>query len=399
MSVEPRRHVSGIATLLVVFCGLSAPPAFAQSSVSDVLSFLVTNQTVVTDDFVKDQQAAAATRDTIFRLLQVELATLPIGSSTGGFIYRFNPALGTMERASDSFGPFYLERALTSGRGQTSIGFTYRHARFDTLDGRELRDGTLVTTANRLANESAPFDVERLTLRLEAGTFTLFGSYGVTDRLDIGAAVPIVDLSLSGERLNVYRGAVFQQAVGSASVTGVADVALRAKYSVVQTREVGVAANLELRLPTGNEEQFLGAGKAAFHASAIASVEGRRIGSHFKAGVAAGGVSNEIDFGAAIVLAATPRFNVVGEIFGRRLSELARIAEVSAPHPQLPNVATTRLLPESIGVNTVLALAGFKWNVGGTWLLNANVLFPLTNNGLTGRPTPTVALDYTFDRR
>jgi hypothetical protein len=399
MTVESGRHLTRIVALAAVFAGLCSRAAFAQGSVSDVLSFLVTNQAVITDDFVKDQQAAAATRDTIFRFLQVELATLPISSSTGGFIYRFNPTLGTMERASDSFGPFFLERALTSGRGQTSIGFSYRHSRFDTLDGRELRDGTLVTTANRLANEPAPFDVERLTLRLATGTYTFFGSYGVTDRLDISAAVPIVDLTLSGERLNVYRGAVFQQATGSASVTGLADVALRAKYSILQTREAGVAANVEVRLPTGNEEQFLGAGSAAFHASAVASVEGRRIGSHFRAGFVAGGVSDEVDFGAAVVLAATSRFNIVGEIFGRKLSELTRIAEVTAPHPQLPNVATTRLLPESVGANTAFALAGFKWNFAETWLLNANVLFPLTSNGLTGRPTPSIAIDYTFDRK
>jgi hypothetical protein len=399
MTADRRRKWTRLVVLVTAFCGLPSAAAFAQNSVSDVLSFLVTNQAVLTGDFVKDQQAAAATRDTIFRFLQVELATLPISSSTGGFIYRLNPSLGTMERVSDSFGPFFLERALTSGRGQTSIGFTYRQSRFDTLDGRHLRDGTLVTTANRLANESEPFDVERLTLELDAGTFTLFGSYGVTNRLDIGAAVPIVDLKMSGERLNVYRGAVFQQAVGSASVTGLADIALRAKYSIVQAREAGLAANVELRLPTGKEEQFLGAGSAAFHASAIASVEGRRIGAHFKAGFATGGVSDEVNFGAAIVVAASSRFNVVGEIFGRKLSELTRIAEVTAPHPLLPNVATTRLLPETVGANTVLALAGFKWNFAETWLLNANVLFPMTNTGLTGRPTPSIAIDYTFDRK
>lgn len=265
MPAEPRAARGCLVSVLLVLWCLPSERAFAQDTVSDVLSFLVTNQSVITDDFVKDQQAAAATRDTISRFLQVELAALPISSSTGGFIYRLNPALGTMERASDSFGPFFLERALTSGRGQTSIGFTYRQSRFDSLDGRDLRDGTLVTTANRLANESEQFDVELLTLRLEANTFTLFGNYGITDRLDVGAAVPIVDLALSGERLNVYRGSVFQQAVGSAFVTGVADIALRAKYSLVQTRDVGVAADVDLRLPTGSEEQLLGAGSTAVH--------------------------------------------------------------------------------------------------------------------------------------
>ena len=88
MPAEPRGTRDALVALLAVVCGLPTHAAFAQDSVSDVLSFLVTNQAVITDDFVKDQQAAAATRDTIFRFLQVELATLPISSSTGGFIYR-----------------------------------------------------------------------------------------------------------------------------------------------------------------------------------------------------------------------------------------------------------------------------------------------------------------------
>ena len=381
--------------------GLLSPVAASaqDSSVSEVLSFLVTNQAVATGDFIKDQQAAAATRDTISRFLQVELSALPIGSSTGGFIYRLNPTLGTMERVSDSFGPFFLERAATSGRRQTSIGFTYRHSRFDRLDGRDLRDGTLVTTANRLATEAEPFDVEMLSLRIEASTYTLFGSFGVSDRLDIGAAVPIVDLSLSGERLNFYRGSVFQQAIGSAFVTGLADVSVRAKYSVAQTDHIGVAAHADLRLPTGKEEQLLGAGKAALHVAAIASIEHGRFGTHLRAGFGKGGASDEVEFGAAAVVAATSRFNLVGEVFGRRLSALARVSDVTAPHPDIPNVATTRLLPLATGTSTVLALVGCKWNLTRTWLLNANVLFPLSDTGLTGRPTPSIALDYTFDRR
>lgn len=384
--------------LTVTLC-LSAQPAFAQGTVRDVLSFLVTNQSVITDNFVKDQEAAAATRDTIFRFLQVELASLPISSSSGGFVYRLNPAVATMERVSDSFGPFFLERSLTSGRGQTSLGVSFRHSRFTTLDGRSLTDGTLVTTANRLANESQPFDVELLTLGIEANTVTFFGSYGVTDRVDVGAAVPIVDLSLSGERQNTYRGSVFQQAIGSGLVTGLADIALRAKYSIVQRRSVGLAVNADLRLPTGNENQLLGAGEAALYLSAITSVENRRVGWHFKGGFGKGGVSDEVNGGTAVVVAVTPRFNLVGEVSGRRLSELTRIGDSTAPHPLLPNVTTTRLLPTTTGTSTVLALTGFKWNLTSTWLFNANVLFPLSERGLTGQPTVSIAIDYTLDRR
>ena len=253
-----RRQFRGIAT--AALCLVSSP-VFAQQSVSDVLSFLVTNETVVTSDFVKDREAAAATRDTVFGFLQVELGTLPISSSSGGFIYKLNPTIGTMERANESFGPVFLERALTSGRGQTSFGISYRRSGFNTLDGRSLDDGTFVTTANRLASEAEPFDVDRLHLDIEADTFTVFANYGVTDRLDIGSAVPIVDLKLSGERVNVYRGAIFQQAIGSAEVTGLADIALRAKYNFLQTEHVGFAANADVRLPTGDADNGLAPGR------------------------------------------------------------------------------------------------------------------------------------------
>ena len=389
----------GLASLLTTALLLFPQPASAQETVRDVLSFLVTNQAVVTDDFVKDQEAAAATRDTIFRFLQVELASLPISSSSGGFVYRLNPAVATMERVSDSFGPFFLERSLSSGRRQTSLGVSFRHSRFTTLDGRSLDDGTLVTTANRLANESRPFDVELLTLGIEANTVTLFGSYGLTDRLDVGAALPIVDLRVSGERQNTYRGSALQQAIGSAVVTGVADIALRAKYSVVQKRSVGLAANADLRLPTGSEDQLLGAGEATLYLSAIASVENRPVGWHFKGGFGKGGVSDEVNGGAAVVVSVTPRFNLVGEVSARRLSELARIGDSTAPHPLIPNVTTTRLLPLATGTSTGLAVAGFKWNLTGTWLFNGNVLFPLSEHGLTGQPTASIALDYTLERR
>jgi hypothetical protein len=44
------------------------------------------------------------------------------------------------------------------------------------------------------------------------------------------------------------------------------------------------------------------------------------------------------------------------------------------------------------------ASAGMKWNVSSTWLLHGNILFPLTDAGLTTTFTPTIALDYSFER-
>ena len=143
---------------------------------------------VVTGDFERDRTAAEATSETISRAILANLATLPVATSSSGFLYRLNPELGTVERATQSFGPFFVERALTAGRHQASIGLTFQQLRFESLDGRTLRNGSLVTTANQFVDEAAPFDVDRLTLNIDARIATLYGNVGVTDRLEVGFA-------------------------------------------------------------------------------------------------------------------------------------------------------------------------------------------------------------------
>ena len=67
-------------SLAVLIAVVTAVPAAAQQTPADVISFLVTNQSVQTGDFEKDRAAAAATRDTIARALQANLATVPIAT-------------------------------------------------------------------------------------------------------------------------------------------------------------------------------------------------------------------------------------------------------------------------------------------------------------------------------
>ena len=99
---------------------MTAATARAQSTVADTLTFLMTNQSVATGSVARDQAAAQAASNTIRRALLSSLATLPVTSSTGSFTYHLNPELGTAERADRTFGPFFVERALTIGRNQAS---------------------------------------------------------------------------------------------------------------------------------------------------------------------------------------------------------------------------------------------------------------------------------------
>src|SRR5262245_31671068 len=191
---QPMRIVARAGMIAIVFGLACSPDAHAEQSVREVLSFLVTNRSIPTEDFVRDEQAAQATSDAIADFLTIELGTLPIASSASGFVYRFDPALGTVSRQTDSFGAFFTERAMTIGKSVASFSISYRNATFDSIDGRELGDGTLVSTASIIRGDTLPFDVETVSLDLKMDTVTAAGSYGVTDRLEIGGAVPIVRL-------------------------------------------------------------------------------------------------------------------------------------------------------------------------------------------------------------
>lgn len=382
-------------TALLLVC----PAASAQQSMSDVLSFLVvTPPAVQTGDPALDRAAAQATRDTLSRSLLAALATQPLTSSSSGFTYRFNPGLGTMERSSGSFGPFFAERAATAGAGRAALAFSFQYATFRQLDGLNLRDNTLVTTSNRFLDESQAFDVETLRLEVRAATMTVSGSYGVTDRLDVGVALPIISLQVDGWRTDTYRGTQFQQITASASGLRLGDVIGRAKVNLTKGPWGGFSVGADLRMPTGSEENLVGAGRAGERVFAVASAGSGALTSHFNFGLSRGGVSGGFDYAAAVAGTPTARLTLVGEVFGHRLNDIGRITPLYAPHPTIAGVETLHLVEGGATLSTMLGSFGMKWNLSNEWLLSANVLVPLNDAGLTPRFVPSIGLEYNVGR-
>ena len=370
--------------------------AWAQSTVTDVVGFLMTNQAVPTADFSRDRAAAEAARDALTRSLIVSLTSAPIATSSGGFVYRLNPELGTVERATESFGGFFVERALTPGNGRAVFGMSAWTSAFDELDGHDLRDGSFVTIANQFRDEPAPFDTESLTLRVRSSVMTAFASVGISDRFEIGGAVPFLRLRLEGDRINVYRGQTFPQADAMASASGIGDVALRAKYMLVSARSGGVAVAGEVRLPTGDADNLLGAGSAAYRLMGIGSFEHHRVSLHGNAGFIQGGVSDEINIGGAAAVAVAPQVTLTGELATRYLSDLRSVALTSASHPSIAGVETWRLTGGEPGRTITTGIAGLKWNPGGTLVFAAHLRWTLNSTGLTAPLTPSLGLEYAF---
>ena len=395
-----------VCVSLLTLAPLTASAQQTQTStqtLSQTLNFLMTNQSTPIPEPL-DHQAAALASDTIADSLLTGLATLPIGSSASGFTYRVDRDLGgVVQRASDSFGPFFTERSLTVGRRRGSFGVTLQHASFEAIDGRSLTDGTLVATASTLEGETEPFDVQRLTLRISTNSMTLSGNYGISDRVDIGAALPLIRVSLSGERVETYRkNPALLQASATGTASGIGDVALRFKYNVYRAPGNGVAIGAEARLPTGDEENLLGAGEFSFKPRVVWSVERGRIAVDTDFGYSFGGLSDELSYAAALTVIGTPRLMLIGEITGGRFSEIGRLTEVTtvtpSPSPNGNDTSTLRLSATDEARSRMMAVFGAKWNPGATWLVSGNVLRRLTTVGLTANWVPTVAVEYSFGR-
>ena len=373
------------------------PPEAApeRTPVREVLSFLLTNQAVATGDFVKDIEATAVAADAVARLLQAELTTLPLGSSSAGFTYRLNPQLGTVERASQSFGPLFAERSVTAGRGQWSVGMTVQLASYSELNDIDLDSG-FVTIANQFRDEPQPFDVETLSLEIRSRTLTFLGTAGLTDWLDVSAAVPVVSLTLEGQRINNYRGQQLLQASGAAEATGLGDMAIRAKVRLYGATGTGLALVAETRLPTGREEDLLGSGEASFAAMLVGSYEPGRLALHGNLGLTRGGLLDEVGVRAAASYSPSVRVTVLAEVVGRHLTGIGRLTGQRDPHPTVEGVDTFRLITSSSGVNSSVVTGGVRWNVAGPWLINGGVTFPVVNHGLRPKPTVLVGLEYAF---
>ena len=385
-----------VALLVLVIQATAARPAQAQESLVSVLSFLLVNRSISTGDFEGDQIAAGAARDALVGFLQAELARLPISSPASGFVYRLDPDIGATVRLSDSFGPFFMERSLTIGSRQAAIGVVFTSASFNAIDGRNLRDGTLTSTASRLVGESVPFDVETLTLRLRAQTFTLSGTYGLGDRFDVSAAVPFVTVLMDGERIDTYRGTAAVQATATASASGIGDVMVRGKYTVFRRGASGIAVGAEARLPTGSEDNLLGSGETVITPRVIGSFERGWVGVHGSAGYSFGGASDAADVSGAVTVVATPRVTLSGEFLTRRVASGGNFVDVVQPHPTLTGVETIRLSAAPSVTTRAVISGGVRWNPYGRWLVSANVLHPLTTAGLNARWIGSLTIDYSF---
>lgn len=281
------------------------------------------------------------------------------GIAPGGFSYEIGP-LGLPTKTSTSLGTIWTHGAHPLGSERLSLGVAYTDLRFDRFDGRRLDDFL------DFSESSPPVDID---LELRTRILGLSALYGVSDAWEIGLFVPFVAHRSRGD---IYLG---NRWVGDADgdTEGLGDLMLLTKYRLAGDRDWAFSVAGRLKLPTGDEDRYLGTGETDVWIQALLTRRMGNLEANLDVGYIWSGLGRDYDsfnYRAGIAYGLTDRITVVGELAGSHSEE-------------------------SI-FDTLDAGAGVKWNPAGGLVIQGGVRFPVDDNGLRAEWTPTVGVEWRF---
>jgi hypothetical protein len=381
-------------------------------------------------------------REALFSDLASQISALP-NPTGGGFTYTFDPALGVFTRSTESFGPVFANRAETTGRGKFTINASFSHHTFDEIDGVVLRDGSFQPILVRpFVLQGQPFivgDLLRVQTEARADAFSVGLLYGVTDRIDVGIIIPILDVKV---RERVREDVVIVCPINDisptgcqepfipgafraneATATGLGDIVLRGKWNFLQVPQLmkgrmGLALALDVKLPTGDDgdrdsfvtpalpdplqepatQRFgigdppLGTGAVRFRPQLVASGSWGSFAPHINVGAditTSDDFTNDLVYEVGFDYTFFQRATLSADLLGRHAFDVDR-----------NRVTKQGVLAQDFGKkanpDTLTLSAGLKVNPIGTLLVFVNFLIPLNETGLRDNLTPTFGLEWSF---
>ncbi|HEV3142241.1 MAG TPA: hypothetical protein VGY57_17065 [Vicinamibacterales bacterium] len=270
--------------------------------------------------------------------LALQLSTGSLGPMAGTVIYSRD---GNGPEMHQAFGGAYADRGRPMGRGKVGLAMTFQNDNYTTFDGVDLNGGGINFLFANAGPTPDTSDVlqETVSYRLNRKTTSFVLNYGATNRLDLRAVVPIVqvamDIRVQSRILRVRSSldtlascaavparnaglgpalALCQDphgfdtaltlgthdtyldlAIGTVPVfnnyglqgktaRGVGDVQLGAKYALVSVPSEALAVTLNASLPTGNSDNFLGNGAYRTTPGIAWSASVGRVSPHVNAG-------------------------------------------------------------------------------------------------------------------
>jgi hypothetical protein len=381
--------------------------------------------------------AASAANATVISFLVSSISgnvsNVPLSATSSGATFRFEG--GTPVRTSESPGPIFGERAQTLGRGRLVLGAHMSGMHFSTLRGVDLDNVHLTFTHSNvdfpgcdstfagdcslmgvplLENDVIELD---LALDLDIRVATLFLTYGVTDRIDIGVVVPVVSTSLRGQsqaQVFPFGGTTATHFFGGTSTNpqlsatrlvqgdarGLGDVAVRLKANVRRTGRALFSLMGDARFATGSEDDLLGSGTFAVRGLAIFSAQMGNFAPHFNVGY----LYRRSEFQNDALLA-TAGFDQVIAPWAAIAVDLVSELQVGdeglrVPDPVIIEAPFHRTIRPALIPNTrddlVNGSLGTKLTAAPGLTVVLNSLWPLNRGGLRANVVWTAGVEYGF---
>lgn len=376
-----------------------------------------------------------------------ELSVLPLASPASGITFTFDKTLGVFTRSTESYGPILGERAETIGRHRFYFGGTYQFFGFGSLDGIDLKHIPAVFKHVQfpVGGSFPTFEQDYITtnnrIDLKLHQITLFGTFGLTNRIDVSVAVPILDVHMGitssahivriaaceanascndrsafgGEyhffNINDPIGSTDQAFTSSRQASGIGDVVFRVKGTMINRERWALAGGVDVRTPTGDEENFLGSGAPGVKPFIAASYRAR-VSPHVNIGyewngdsILAGDIStgqtarlpNQFFYSGGADMRVKHNLTVALDLLGQRVLEGERLRKtpftdvLGVSHPDITDIQAFK---GSFQENDLSV--GAKYGIFRNLLITGNLLFELDDTGLRARVVPLGGISYTF---
>jgi hypothetical protein len=245
-------------------------------------------------------------------------------------------------------------------------------------------------------------------------------TYGLTDRLDITAGVPLVHTTVEGSNefldfTQTPSGITADPAVTGffpqgrfyvkGSSTGIGDMMVGATFAFVKQERSALAVIGRVNLGTGSYDKMTGTGETQYHVGLVGSYESGVIAPHFSASYL--GANRTLFDEARLVVgldarAIPNRLTLSAELLGRRLFDVQGFTATTALGTlQSPITSDTFQVNNFSAVrddyNLFFFNVGGKVRVAGQLLATGFLLVPWGNSGLIAqKPSWNFGLNYAF---
>lgn len=370
-------------------------------------------------------------------LISGNIASFPLTSTLAGVTLDLSS--GRPVSVRESLGPIFAETAETLGQGNINVGVNYTYLSLNKLRGLDVDRIRFTFTHEEFGgspdvlgddperSESDTIDM-LLNMDVTANIMAVYATIGVFDNLDFGVALPIVSVSLKGDAVATMNSFTFANSSSAShffggtagnpdlvseasydeSATGIGDISLRAKYAQKVGENTYLGAIVDVRLPTGDEEDFMGTGEANAKVAGIASAKIGDFTPHINLGYDARGGAKDSDelefvlgFDQKVFSGVTFAADVIGEFDVQTDQGIELFPGTATIVDQGFAGTSTRVVdlsnvPEDDTDNRVDISVGFRVAPSEKLIFIANALVPVNEGGLRSTVAPTVGLSVNF---